>query len=108
MEFLLFILKDQHICTSAHRRINNQHAVAHDLPHTRHHAATSIAASPTDALTKTPTIGVTMVKKFLGLRGNALNWAVSTIAGCDFLLFGYGALLPESNIDIANASHKPY
>ena len=31
-----------------------------------------------------------MGRKFLGLRGNALNWAVSTIAGCDFLLFGYG------------------
>ncbi|CAK7231613.1 hypothetical protein SCUCBS95973_007976 [Sporothrix curviconia] len=30
-----------------------------------------------------------MGRKFLGMRGNALNWAVSTIAGCDFLLFGY-------------------
>jgi hypothetical protein len=36
-----------------------------------------------------------MVKKFLGLRGSSLNWAVSTIAGCDFLLFGYGTLLPK-------------
>ncbi|KAI6783156.1 Sugar transporter-like protein [Emericellopsis cladophorae] len=30
-----------------------------------------------------------MGKKFFGLRGNALNWAISTIAGTDFLLFGY-------------------
>ncbi|KAI0023633.1 sugar transporter family protein [Xylariomycetidae sp. FL0641] len=30
-----------------------------------------------------------MGKKFFGLRGNALNWAVGIIAGCDFLLFGY-------------------
>ncbi|EAQ85666.1 hypothetical protein CHGG_06919 [Chaetomium globosum CBS 148.51] len=29
------------------------------------------------------------MKKFLGLRGRALNLAVATIAGCDFLLFGY-------------------
>ncbi|KAK4219788.1 general substrate transporter [Rhypophila decipiens] len=29
------------------------------------------------------------MKKFLGLRGQALNLAVGTIAGCDFLLFGY-------------------
>ncbi|KAL2152738.1 hypothetical protein VTH82DRAFT_5923 [Thermothelomyces myriococcoides] len=29
------------------------------------------------------------MKKFLGLRGYALNLAVGTIAGCDFLLFGY-------------------
>lgn len=28
--------------------------------------------------------------QFLGLRGKNLNWAVSLIAGCDFLLFGYG------------------
>ncbi|KAK3180160.1 hypothetical protein K4F52_008462 [Lecanicillium sp. MT-2017a] len=27
--------------------------------------------------------------KFFGLRGNILNWAISTVAGCDFLLFGY-------------------
>ncbi|CAM1510154.1 Fc.00g004890.m01.CDS01 [Cosmosporella sp. VM-42] len=26
---------------------------------------------------------------YYGLRGNALNWAIGTIAGCDFLLFGY-------------------
>ncbi len=31
--------------------------------------------------------------KFFGLRGNILNWAISTIAGCDFLLFGYGMAL---------------
>jgi hypothetical protein len=31
-----------------------------------------------------------MFKKYFGLRGNALNWAISTIAGTDFLLFGYG------------------
>lgn len=30
-----------------------------------------------------------MGKKFFGLRGNWLNWAVGIIAGCDFLLFGY-------------------
>lgn len=29
-------------------------------------------------------------KSFLGMRGKSLNWAISTIAGCDFLLFGYG------------------
>ncbi|PNP37623.1 hypothetical protein TGAMA5MH_10466 [Trichoderma gamsii] len=27
--------------------------------------------------------------KYFGLRGQALNWAIGTIAGCDFLLFGY-------------------
>ena len=30
------------------------------------------------------------MKKYLGLRGQALNWAIGTIAGIDFLLFGYG------------------
>ncbi|UNI23665.1 hypothetical protein JDV02_009471 [Purpureocillium takamizusanense] len=30
-----------------------------------------------------------MGKKYFGLRGRALNWAIGTIAGCDFLLFGY-------------------
>lgn len=30
------------------------------------------------------------MKKYFGLRGKALNYAVSIIAGCDFLLFGYG------------------
>ncbi|KAJ0117450.1 sugar transporter stl1 [Diaporthe amygdali] len=29
------------------------------------------------------------MKKFYGLRGHSLNWAVGVIAGCDFLLFGY-------------------
>ncbi|KAH7153145.1 sugar transporter family protein [Dactylonectria macrodidyma] len=29
------------------------------------------------------------MKKYLGLRGKSLNWAISTVAGCDFLLFGY-------------------
>ncbi|POS73305.1 hypothetical protein DHEL01_v208301 [Diaporthe helianthi] len=29
------------------------------------------------------------MKKFFGLRGQALNYAVGIIAGCDFLLFGY-------------------
>jgi hypothetical protein len=28
-------------------------------------------------------------KKFLGLKGKQLNWAISIIAGLDFLLFGY-------------------
>lgn len=37
--------------------------------------------------------------KFLGMRGSALNWAISTIAGCDFLLFGYGTF------NYAEASH---
>lgn len=31
-----------------------------------------------------------MVKKFFGLSGQALNWAIGAVAGCDFLLFGYG------------------
>ncbi|KHN97718.1 Sugar transporter family protein [Metarhizium album ARSEF 1941] len=30
-----------------------------------------------------------MVKKFFGLSGQALNWAIGAVAGCDFLLFGY-------------------
>lgn len=30
------------------------------------------------------------MKKFFGLRGQSLNWAIGLIAGCDFLLFGYG------------------
>ncbi|KAM0199876.1 hypothetical protein ACHAPA_004247 [Fusarium lateritium] len=30
-----------------------------------------------------------MFKKYFGLRGQALNYAISTIAGTDFLLFGY-------------------
>ncbi|KAH8649036.1 general substrate transporter [Xylariales sp. PMI_506] len=29
------------------------------------------------------------MKKFYGLRGQALNYAIGIIAGCDFLLFGY-------------------
>lgn len=29
--------------------------------------------------------------RYFGLRGQALNWAIGAIAGCDFLLFGYGA-----------------
>jgi hypothetical protein len=28
-------------------------------------------------------------KKFLGFKGKQLNWAISIIAGLDFLLFGY-------------------
>ena len=36
------------------------------------------------------------MKKFFGLRGNALNYAVGIIAGCDFLLFGYGKTLTVS------------
>lgn len=31
-----------------------------------------------------------MGKKYFGLTGQALNYAVGVIAGCDFLLFGYG------------------
>ncbi|KAI0196621.1 general substrate transporter [Xylaria flabelliformis] len=30
-----------------------------------------------------------MGKPFFGLRGNALNYAIGLVAGCDFLLFGY-------------------
>ncbi|KAG6042187.1 hypothetical protein E4U41_003933 [Claviceps citrina] len=30
-----------------------------------------------------------MVKKYLGLSGPSLNWAIGAVAGCDFLLFGY-------------------
>ncbi|KAF5003775.1 hypothetical protein FDECE_9705 [Fusarium decemcellulare] len=30
-----------------------------------------------------------MFQKYFGLRGQVLNYAISTIAGCDFLLFGY-------------------
>jgi uncharacterized UPF0160 family protein len=33
---------------------------------------------------------VAIMKKYFGLRGQSLNWAIGTIAGCDFLLFGYG------------------
>lgn len=45
------------------------------------------------------------MKKYFGLRGNALNWAVGIVAGCDFLLFGYGQhatmLSMHNNIDTA-------
>ncbi|KAM5343043.1 hypothetical protein ACJ41O_014009 [Fusarium nematophilum] len=30
-----------------------------------------------------------LFQKYYGLRGQILNYAISTIAGCDFLLFGY-------------------
>lgn len=30
------------------------------------------------------------MKPYFGMRGKALNYAVLMIAGCDFLLFGYG------------------
>ncbi|KAG6120844.1 hypothetical protein E4U13_005863 [Claviceps humidiphila] len=30
-----------------------------------------------------------MAKKYLGLSGPSLNWAIGAVAGCDFLLFGY-------------------
>ena len=30
------------------------------------------------------------MKPFFGLRGKQLNYAIGIIAGCDFLLFGYG------------------
>jgi hypothetical protein len=36
------------------------------------------------------------MKKFLGLRGKALNLTVTCIAGIDFLLFGYGEQTPTS------------
>lgn len=42
------------------------------------------------------------MKKFFGLRGNRLNYAVGIIAGCDFLLFGYGKNLTASVEDVRN------
>jgi hypothetical protein len=30
------------------------------------------------------------MKQFFGLRGDWLNYAIGIVAGCDFLLFGYG------------------
>lgn len=46
------------------------------------------------------------MKKFLGLKGEALNWAIGVIAGCDFLLFGYGAY-PESTMSsLANVQFQ--
>lgn len=38
------------------------------------------------------------MKKYFGLRGQSLNWAVGLIAGCDFLLFGYGTFLLGSPV----------
>nr|AXS58695.1 sugar transporter-like protein homeolog p [Epichloe coenophiala] len=32
---------------------------------------------------------IVMVRKYLGLSGQSLNWAIGAVAGCDFLLFGY-------------------
>lgn len=32
------------------------------------------------------------MKKYFGLRGPKLAHAIGLIAGCDFLLFGYGTL----------------
>lgn len=32
------------------------------------------------------------MKPYFGLRGKSLNYAVGLIAGCDFLLFGYGKI----------------
>ena len=32
------------------------------------------------------------MKPYFGLRGKSLNYAVGLIAGCDFLLFGYGKM----------------
>jgi hypothetical protein len=42
------------------------------------------------------------MKKFLGLRGQALNLAVGTIAGCDFLLFGYGESLCKPRCSVGH------
>ena len=45
------------------------------------------------------------MKRFLGLRGQALNLAVGFIAGCDFLLFGYGRVLLKRLLnDVADCS----
>lgn len=33
------------------------------------------------------------VKSYLGMTGKTLNWAISIIAGLDFLLFGYGEFM---------------
>jgi hypothetical protein len=38
------------------------------------------------------------MKKYFGLRGKALNYAVGIIAGCDFLLFGYGKFTTEKYV----------
>ncbi|KAL6887633.1 general substrate transporter [Trichoderma longibrachiatum] len=64
------------------------------------------------------------MKKYFGLRGQALNWAIGTIAGCDFLLFGYdqgvmGGILtlpvflnqfpdinPDAAVDASDASQR--
>lgn len=44
-----------------------------------------------------------VVKKYLGMSGNALNWAIGAVAGCDFLLFGYGkAGCPDSVLLLSN------
>lgn len=43
------------------------------------------------------------MKKFFGLRGQALNYAVGIVAGCDFLLFGYGTTL---TISMTNATYQ--
>lgn len=40
-----------------------------------------------------------MFKKYFGLRGQALNYAISAIAGTDFLLFGYG--------NVVRHAHRP-
>lgn len=34
------------------------------------------------------------MKPYFGLRGKQLNYAIGIIAGCDFLLFGYGNGFP--------------
>lgn len=39
---------------------------------------------------------------YFGLRGQALNWAIGAVAGCDFLLFGYGR--PSSLVNPSKAS----
>lgn len=49
------------------------------------------------------------MKKYFGLRGHSLNWAVGLIAGCDFLLFGYGKELFPSNCYLfVNLDHSSY
>ncbi|KAM0717496.1 hypothetical protein Q7P37_007348 [Cladosporium fusiforme] len=68
------------------------------------------------------------IKKYYGLRGNSLNYAISFIAGLDFLLFGYdqgvtGGLLdlpsfvkyfpsidtlPNANSDLSRSTRSTY
>ena len=45
------------------------------------------------------------MKPYFGLRGKSLNYAVGLIAGCDFLLFGYGEIYRHASPVAVNADH---